>query len=421
MNTQLIIDQEFRALIPPMSADSLAQLDQNIREHGLRDKLVIWDSPNGEILIDGHHRYEIINRSPHLIAYEVEKLNFENRDEVKLWILQNQIGRRNLSDDQQIAIWTDIGEQRAKVSREHQLAAARQVKSGAVADKRSATGTTPKKDIRKEIEKESGGKATVRKQRAHQEFKREQPEAYKDVRSGKKTLKQAKKQSTPKVPLQSSAAPTAQALSVASAPVPPQNLSETFYVIRRKSDGAFYLGDLGYTKKRVGSFHSSAEFSDEPSNGNLRCCEQDYEYAVKNNVSKLWYRSSAVDRADGKLSASEWEWVKVRATYQLTAVEPTKTEAPTTVATTTTKRRKRELTLIPLTPEQIARDKATKAEREADPEFWGPPKRGRKSKLTPEDIIEIKRQGTLGAKVRGIATQFKVSVGTVYNILREAA
>lgn len=44
------IDSEFQALIPPLQAEELAQLEANILADGCRDPLVAW----GNVLVDGH-------------------------------------------------------------------------------------------------------------------------------------------------------------------------------------------------------------------------------------------------------------------------------------------------------------------------------------------------------------------------------
>jgi hypothetical protein len=127
----IIIDPEFRALIPPMSADERAQLKVNIEQHGLLDQIVVWGTSNGFVIIDGHHRYEILKElatDPESEFFE-ESLeqakgeqffdqwvvrqsisedvrfrseNFDNREAAKLWILEHQVGRRNLTKEQRI-------------------------------------------------------------------------------------------------------------------------------------------------------------------------------------------------------------------------------------------------------------------------------------------------------------------------------
>ena len=87
---QITIDPEFKALIPPLAPDELAQLENNIITDGCRDPLVVW---NG-ILIDGHNRYEICTR--HSIEFHTVKMEFGDQSHAIEWIIKNQFGRRNL-------------------------------------------------------------------------------------------------------------------------------------------------------------------------------------------------------------------------------------------------------------------------------------------------------------------------------------
>lgn len=90
---QITIDPEFKALIPPLAPEELAQLENNIIKDGCRDPLVVW---NG-ILIDGHNRYEICTR--HGIDFLSIVMEFSDRESVMDWMDANQLGRRNLSPD----------------------------------------------------------------------------------------------------------------------------------------------------------------------------------------------------------------------------------------------------------------------------------------------------------------------------------
>jgi N6-adenosine-specific RNA methylase IME4/DNA-binding XRE family transcriptional regulator len=85
------IDNEFRALIPPLTSEEYAQLEKSLQEEGCRDALVTWQG----ILVDGHNRYEICNK--HGIAFKSIEKGFANREKAKEWIILNQFGRRNLS------------------------------------------------------------------------------------------------------------------------------------------------------------------------------------------------------------------------------------------------------------------------------------------------------------------------------------
>ena len=97
LNSQtLLIDDEFAALIPPLTPEEFAGLETSILAEGCRDALIVW----GNIIVDGHNRYRICTK--HGITYRTQQMVFTSRDEAKLWMLRNQLSRRNLNDFQRV-------------------------------------------------------------------------------------------------------------------------------------------------------------------------------------------------------------------------------------------------------------------------------------------------------------------------------
>ena len=89
---KLQIDEEFKSLIPPLSTEEYNQLEENIKLEGCRDPLVVW---NG-FIIDGHNGYAICTKNN--IEFDVVyKKDLESKEAVKLWMIHNQYGRRNLT------------------------------------------------------------------------------------------------------------------------------------------------------------------------------------------------------------------------------------------------------------------------------------------------------------------------------------
>lgn len=86
------ISERFKNLIPPLASDELAQLEENIIADGCRDPLVTW---NGT-LIDGHNRFEICTRNG--IDFKIVEKEFPDESAAMLWIIDNQKGRRNMSN-----------------------------------------------------------------------------------------------------------------------------------------------------------------------------------------------------------------------------------------------------------------------------------------------------------------------------------
>ena len=74
-----------------MSENEFQLLEQNILRDGIRDPLVVW----GDTLIDGHNRYAIAQK--HGLEYKTVQIELEDDTAAKIWIMNNQLGRRNLS------------------------------------------------------------------------------------------------------------------------------------------------------------------------------------------------------------------------------------------------------------------------------------------------------------------------------------
>jgi len=97
------VDQEFKALIPPLSPEEKEQLEKNILAEGCRDALVVWRGVpglNGEtadILLDGHNRLDICQK--HGITFKTIGVDLPSREAASDWIDKNQLGRRNLTPD----------------------------------------------------------------------------------------------------------------------------------------------------------------------------------------------------------------------------------------------------------------------------------------------------------------------------------
>jgi len=56
-----------------------------------RELLVLWEG----ILIDGYNRFNIAQK--HNLPYNTISMGFGSRDELMIWIIRNQIARRNLT------------------------------------------------------------------------------------------------------------------------------------------------------------------------------------------------------------------------------------------------------------------------------------------------------------------------------------
>lgn len=89
----LIVDPEFKRLLPELRPEEYERLEESILAEGCRDPVVVWE----KTIVDGHHRYEICQK--HHLDFKIEYVTFSRREEAIRWICLNQIGRRNISPE----------------------------------------------------------------------------------------------------------------------------------------------------------------------------------------------------------------------------------------------------------------------------------------------------------------------------------
>jgi site-specific DNA-methyltransferase (adenine-specific) len=94
MSKTLVIDKEFKGLIPPLTNEEFNQLEQNCIKDGILESIKVWQ----DVIIDGHNRHEIANKNG--LDFTVTELSFENRTDAIEWIILHQLGRRNLTEEQ---------------------------------------------------------------------------------------------------------------------------------------------------------------------------------------------------------------------------------------------------------------------------------------------------------------------------------
>ncbi|MEY4564764.1 MAG: hypothetical protein RLZZ618_4041 [Pseudomonadota bacterium] len=93
MNIQ--VNEALRAYIDPLTADEHAALERSLLSEGCRDALVLW----GEVLVDGHNRHAICLK--HDIPFQtVQHAGLHSMDDVHLWMIDQHLGRRSVSDFQ---------------------------------------------------------------------------------------------------------------------------------------------------------------------------------------------------------------------------------------------------------------------------------------------------------------------------------
>lgn len=91
----ITVNEELKAYIDPLTADEYESLERSILAEGCRDALVLW----GDVLIDGHNRYGICTR--HGLPFNtVQNTRFQSMEDVHLWMIEQHLGRRSVSDFQ---------------------------------------------------------------------------------------------------------------------------------------------------------------------------------------------------------------------------------------------------------------------------------------------------------------------------------
>ena len=107
------VKEEFKNLIPALSAEEYAQLEANILEEGIREPIITW---NG-FIIDGHNRYSIAQRFD--VEYRTTSKHFASEESAKEWMILNQFGRRNLSNYQRSVLALELEEVFSKKAKEN--------------------------------------------------------------------------------------------------------------------------------------------------------------------------------------------------------------------------------------------------------------------------------------------------------------
>lgn len=110
---ELKIDPELKDLLPPLTDEEYKQLEKNIIDNGFDRNFPIMEWHG--YIADGHNRYSICKK--HNIDPVIGTLAYETKEEVMEWMLDIQLGRRNLSPIQRIAVaekYRPIYEKQAK-------------------------------------------------------------------------------------------------------------------------------------------------------------------------------------------------------------------------------------------------------------------------------------------------------------------
>ncbi len=91
----IVVNEDLQAYIDPLTPEEHDALERSLLTEGCRDALVLWDN----LLVDGHNRYGICQK--HNIPFKtLQSTLFKTMEDVHLWMIDQHLGRRSVSDYQ---------------------------------------------------------------------------------------------------------------------------------------------------------------------------------------------------------------------------------------------------------------------------------------------------------------------------------
>lgn len=91
---------EIQSFLPSLSESEEQELRDSIRLEGVRDPILFVVFQGERVLVDGHHRYKIASELNIDCPSRELNFSFSSLEEIKYWVLCNQLSRRNLTDQQ---------------------------------------------------------------------------------------------------------------------------------------------------------------------------------------------------------------------------------------------------------------------------------------------------------------------------------
>lgn len=111
IKNNIVILEELKNFIPSLNSEEYNSLEQSIIANGCRSPLLIWNTTQEVIdkhsstpdepafvLFDGHHRFEICRKNG--IDFQIDLMSFASKEEVKDFMIDFQVGRRNMTPEQ---------------------------------------------------------------------------------------------------------------------------------------------------------------------------------------------------------------------------------------------------------------------------------------------------------------------------------
>ena len=89
----LILSERIQKATPSMAFSELEMLQGSIDEDGVLNPLVVWKGRN--VLVDGYYRYMYCHEKG--IPFDIVEKEFVDETEAVLWVVRQQLARRNLT------------------------------------------------------------------------------------------------------------------------------------------------------------------------------------------------------------------------------------------------------------------------------------------------------------------------------------
>lgn len=117
LNVKLLVSPVLRDYISPLTDNEEEILRESIREEGVREPIIVWTimdadlevinsegevkraKPGDKVILDGHHRYRLATEVGADYRLAPDK-TFDSLEEAQEYMLQLQLGRRNLNNNQ---------------------------------------------------------------------------------------------------------------------------------------------------------------------------------------------------------------------------------------------------------------------------------------------------------------------------------
>lgn len=125
---ELKINPELRDFIPPLSGEEKKALEDSLLKYGYKGApIYTWNN----YIVDGHNRYELCRK--HNIDYSIEELGLGDEAtiiDVMEWMINTQLGRRNLPPQQRIAVVKKFEKRIQEQARKNQSSAGKEFGNG---------------------------------------------------------------------------------------------------------------------------------------------------------------------------------------------------------------------------------------------------------------------------------------------------